>query len=146
MRSPSSSTSAPLRSRRTTGSAKCSECSLRASTTTGGTNLSKGYGIVERFSEDIDVLIVPAVPFRQTSWTSQLPDDERVLLVEAVCRMVDSYSDTGEIGPLEQLVAGWKATAGIYADARLREMVGREHAGPSVPIARPAVTTTDPVP
>lgn len=25
----------------------------------GGTSLSKGYGIVERFSEDIDILVLP---------------------------------------------------------------------------------------
>jgi predicted nucleotidyltransferase component of viral defense system len=25
----------------------------------GGTSLSKGYGIIERFSEDVDILVVP---------------------------------------------------------------------------------------
>ena len=47
----------------------------------GGTSLSKGFRVVERFSEDIDVLVLPGVPrsigscrLRETDKSACLPD------------------------------------------------------------------------
>jgi len=37
----------------------------------GGTSLSKGYGIISRFSEDIDILINPPADFKEKLWTGK---------------------------------------------------------------------------
>lgn len=41
-----------------------------------------------------------------TAWTSSLPEDERLLLVEEVCRAIDHAGDTGDTESLIQLIDG----------------------------------------
>lgn len=72
-----------------------------------------------------------------TGWTSHLPDDERSLLVEEICREVELCTNTGDMGPLVHLVRGWRATAEIHSNPSLRAVIGVEHRGPPVPIVRP---------
>jgi hypothetical protein len=74
-----------------------------------------------------------------SNWTAQLPDHERQDLVEAVCRMVGTWSDTNDIEPIIRLIEGWRATAEIHAGPTLAALLEVEHAGPPVPVARPAV-------
>lgn len=75
----------------------------------------------------------------ETSWTTQLPDDERQDFVEALCRMLDPWRDASDIQPLIRLIEGWRATAEIHADRSLAALLEVEHAGPPVPFARPAL-------
>lgn len=74
-----------------------------------------------------------------TSWTTHLPDEERSSLVEDVCRLVEQYTDTGDMEPLVRLIHGWRATAEVHADPSLRALLALEHVGPPVRIVRPAI-------
>lgn len=74
-----------------------------------------------------------------TGWTSHLPDDERSLLIEEICREVEHCSNTGDMEPLVHLVRNWRATAEIHSNPKLRSVIGVEHCGPPVPIVRPVM-------
>jgi hypothetical protein len=54
-----------------------------------------------------------------TSWTAHLPDDERVSLVEAVCRLGEECRDTGETEPVVGVIHAWRAAAEIHSNPRL---------------------------
>jgi hypothetical protein len=72
-----------------------------------------------------------------TAWTSSLPEDERSMLVEEVCRAIEHAGDTGGTESLIRLIDGWRATAEIHSDADLRAVLATAHHGPVVPIERP---------
>lgn len=73
----------------------------------GGTSLSKGYGIIERFSEDVDILVVPPAGASNREREAHLRaitgaiaahldcrGRRRVSLAEVAMRVVATSSDT----------------------------------------------------
>lgn len=71
-------------------------------------------------------------------WTSFLPPEDREAFLadfaktSAACAEMDVYE------PLLQTLNGWRATAQVYADPRLAEVMREAHRGPAVRLRRPA--------
>lgn len=74
----------------------------------GGTSLSKGYGIIERFSEDVDILVVPVAGASRKTTEQHLVD----LTSQVAEGLGLDWSEARKPG------GGWNASRGDYLQYR----------------------------
>ncbi len=70
-------------------------------------------------------------------WTSFLPEPDREDFLTDLARTSIACVEIEAYEPLVHTLAGWKATAEVYANPALLAALRREHEGPAVPVSRP---------
>lgn len=70
-------------------------------------------------------------------WTSFLPEADREDFIADFARTSAACVEVGVYEPLARTLESWKATAEVYADPALLEVLTQEHGGPAVALARP---------
>ncbi|MBO0802847.1 MAG: hypothetical protein J2P25_07200 [Nocardiopsaceae bacterium] len=60
-------------------------------------------------------------------WVRHLPDDEKKEFAAEWLDTLSAAADMNNNAAVETLVAGWRATAEVYADPELYEILTREH-------------------
>lgn len=71
-------------------------------------------------------------------WTSFLPPEDREAFLADFANTATACAELDVYEPLLQSLDGWKATAEVYADPRLLDVMREEHGGPAVPLRRSA--------
>jgi hypothetical protein len=108
----------------------------------GGTSLSKGYGLIERFSEDIDITV-----FREdigqpatVEELEALSGKKRAACLDAIRAACQEYIRGPMLAQIESLLRNALASAGLSTDRRRVEVDTDDPDGQSLLLRYPTVT------